>query len=85
MICLLLFSKVDKRFLYCLYLKLASFFESAFFSFMNFNSNWLFTEIDFCMPDVIQDLLLNFSLFLETLFNGAYFEKKDLRLFVPFL
>ena len=39
---------------------------------MNLDSNLLFTEMDFCMPDVIQGLLLNFSLCLEPFFNGAY-------------
>ena len=51
--CLFLFSKVHKRFLYCLYLKWALFFKSSF-SFMNFDSNLFFTEIDFCMSDIIQ-------------------------------
>ena len=39
---------------------------------MNLDSNLFFTEIDFCMPDVIQGLLLHFGLCLETFFNGAY-------------
>ena len=70
--CLLLFRKVDKRLLYCLYLKWASFFKSVSFSFMNLDSNLSFTELDFCMPDVIQGLLLNFSLCLDTFFNWTY-------------
>ena len=44
------------------------------FSFMNLERNLFFTETDFCKPEVIQGLLLNFSFCLETFFNnGAYF------------
>ena len=56
------FSKVDK---------LSSLFKSASFSFMNLDSNLFFSEKYFCMPDVIQGLLLSCSLFLETFFNEA--------------
>ena len=38
---------------------------------MNLDSNLLFTKIIFSMRDVIQGLLLNVSVCLETFFNGA--------------
>ena len=34
---------------------------------MNPYSNLFFTEIDFCIPDVLQGLLLNFSLLFFTI------------------
>ena len=45
----------------------------ASFSFINLDSNLIFTKIDFCMSDIIKGLLWSFSLCLETFFvNGAY-------------
>ena len=39
------------------------------------DSDLFFTGIDFCMPDVIQGFLLNFSLSLETFFNVPYLSR----------
>ena len=47
-------SKVRVRFLYCLYLKWASLFKVASFSFTNLESNLFSTETDFCRPNLIQ-------------------------------
>ena len=55
---LILFSKVNKRFVYYLYIKWVSLFKIATFSFMNLESKLFFPETDFCMADVIQCLLL---------------------------
>ena len=56
---LILFRRVDERFLYYLDLKWASLFKTASLSFMNLES--FLTEIDFFIPDVIQSLLLSSS------------------------
>ena len=43
---------------------------------MNIDREFFVTEIDTCMPVVIiQDVLLNVSLCLETFFNGAYLSR----------
>ena len=57
-VCLILFSKVDKRFVCYLHIKWVSLFETASFSFMNLESTLFFIETDFCTDDVIQCLLL---------------------------
>ena len=56
---LILFRRVDERFLYCLDFKWASLFKTASLSFMNLES--FLTEIYFFIPDVIQSLLLSSS------------------------
>ena len=39
---------------------------------MKFVSNLFFTDSDFCKPKVIQDLNLNFDLYLLIFLRGAY-------------
>ena len=39
---------------------------------MKFVSNLFFTDIDFCKPEVIQGLELNFKLYLLIFLRGAY-------------
>ena len=46
-------------------------FLQGSFNFINFDSNWFLIDIDFCKPEVIQGLSLNFNLFLEIFLRGA--------------
>ena len=54
-----------------------SFFFKGSCNLKNFDIYWLLTDIDFCKPKVIQDLSLNFNLFLETFFRGTEMSSKD--------
>ena len=40
-------------------------FLQGSFNLINFDRNWFLIDIDFCKPEVIQGLTLNFNLFLE--------------------
>ena len=46
-------------------------FLQGSFNLINFDRNWFLIDIDFCKPEVIQGLSLNFNLFLEFFFRGA--------------
>ena len=52
-------------------------FLQGSFNLINFDRNWFLIDIDFCKPEVIQGLSLNFNLFLEFFFRGAKVSSKD--------
>ena len=52
---------------------------------MKFVSNLFFTDIDFCKPNVIQSLDLNFNLYFLTPWSGAWVSKNILILSKNFL
>ena len=74
---LLLFSNVDIRFLYCLYLMWISFFWLLSFHFINF-ANKMLIKMGFCKPKVIHSLHLTYSFFFVTFLSGVWFFKMHL-------
>ena len=79
--CLLLFKRVDIKFLWFLYFKWSSALIVGSFFLMKSDRNLFFTEIDFCKPGVIQGFDLNFNLYLLIFLKGAKLSNNSLILF----
>ena len=56
-------------------------FKVGSFNLINFVSNLIFIEINFCKPGVMQGLVLNFNFCVVSFFNGRYLSKIELNFF----